>query len=121
MVDCICIDDSNRPKEIPESKWPIKGEKYRIHGLTIHIKQSFVQGCTLMEFTLDETNRPYAAYRINRFAIHINDLKKLIQLSKDCNDLREMNQSDIDETLKRILTKEIEIVEEEQELVLVEN
>lgn len=30
MVECVCINDKDRPKEIPANKWIKKGEPYTV-------------------------------------------------------------------------------------------
>lgn len=103
MIQCLCIDDSNRPKEIPESKWVKKDNLYTIIKVTIHPLQDNIQGCELAEISLDETCLPYEYYRLSRFAIQEEDvdaLKELIKLSAELDDV------DVDELIKK---SEIEI------------
>ena len=84
MIKCICIDDSNRPKEIPENKWIKKDNEYHIVWVLKMLNQNNIQGVQLAEITLDESCYPYEAFKMSRFAINIEDLEKLIELMEDC-------------------------------------
>lgn len=110
MVRALTIDDTNKPKEIPQEKWVVKDEEYRVLGIYIHVNQGNIQGITLIEKPLDETCRPYGTFNINRFAFHLDDIEELMQLARDCTDLREMD----DEALNELLRKEVhELIENE--------
>ena len=87
MIDCICIDDSNRPKEIPADKWIKKDEDYKITHVYIHVNQGGIQGVTLYEKPLDESCKPYESFKLSRFAIHKDDLLAFIELCKSCAEL----------------------------------
>ena len=85
MIECICIDDSNRPKEIPQNKWVKKGDTYHII-YTVYSLTSKELGVDLYEVSLDDCCPPYEWYALRRFAFTEENLLKLIQLIKDCND-----------------------------------
>jgi uncharacterized protein (UPF0128 family) len=85
MVECICIDDSNRPKQIPINKWVKKGEKYNIIYTVKVLPQNEV-GVVLSEISLTDNELPYEYFLLKRFAFTKENLKKLIELIKDCND-----------------------------------
>ena len=87
MIECFCINDKDKPVCIPESRWVKLGEKYHITLVTIHPHQGGIQGCELSEISLDESCAPYEFYKLDRLAIDINDLHKLIELIKDSTDL----------------------------------
>src|SRR5688500_18975717 len=91
MINCICIDDTKRPKEIPADKWIKKEEEYKITHVYIHVNQGGIQGVTLYEKPLDESCKPYESFRLSRFAININDLPAFIELCKDCSELDEVD------------------------------
>jgi len=85
MVECICIDDSNKPVEIPDNKWVKKGCKYNIIYTVTVLPQKKI-GVLLSEIELDDSCAPYEYFLSNRFAIGKENIEKLIQLIKDCND-----------------------------------
>ena len=85
MIPCICIDDSKRPKEIPPNKWVKKGEEYHVI-YTVYSITSKEMGVHLYEIELDDTCAPYEFYALRRFAFTEENLRKLIELIKDCND-----------------------------------
>ena len=85
MIECICIDDSNRPKEIPQNKWVKKGDTYHII-YTVYSLTSKELAVDLYEVSLDDCCPPYEWYALRRFAFTEENLLKLIQLIKDCND-----------------------------------
>lgn len=89
MVNCICINDENRPVQIPIEKWVKKDDQYRITHVYFHPKQG-IQGCTLYEKPLDETCKPYETFKLSRFAIHLEDLPAFIELCKMCTELNDV-------------------------------
>lgn len=91
MIDCICIDDENRPKEIPADKWVKKDEAYKITHVYIHVNQGGIQGVTLYEKPLDESCKPFETFKLSRFAIKLEDLDAFIELCKSCSELDEVD------------------------------
>lgn len=106
LVPCKCIDDSNRPSQIPPEKWIAKDEEYRILGLYVHVNQNRIQGVTLVEKPLDHTNRPYETFRLNRFTFNLEDIPALIQLARDCTDLQGLNDVDLERLIKEQVPEE---------------
>ncbi|HVG15811.1 MAG TPA: hypothetical protein VM935_12650 [Chitinophagaceae bacterium] len=89
MVNCICINDEDKPIEIPQKKWVVKDEEYRITHVYFHPNQG-LQGCTLYEKPLDETCKPFETFKLSRFAIKLSDLEAFIELCKLCTELNEL-------------------------------
>lgn len=85
MVECICINDSNRPKKIPIKKWVVKGKPYTII-YTVTVLPQKQLAFHLEEIELDESCEPYEYFLANRFAFTEKNLLKLIELIKDCSD-----------------------------------
>jgi hypothetical protein len=85
MVECICINDKNRHKEIPANKWVKQGEHYTVI-YTVTVLPQKQLAFHLAEIELDESNLPYEYFLANRFAFTEENLQKLIELIKDCND-----------------------------------
>lgn len=102
MVEAICINDGNRPKEIPVNKWVKKDEKYNII-YTVRVLPQNEIGVVLSEIELTNNELPYEYFLLNRFAFTEENLKKLIQLIKDCND----TDFSIDELLKQTQLEEM--------------
>jgi len=96
MVECICINDKNRPKEIPANKWVKQGEPYTVI-YTVTVLPQKQLAFHLAEIDLDESNLPYEYFLANRFAFTEENLLKLIELIKDCND----TDFSMDELLKQ--------------------
>lgn len=86
MVECICIDDSNRPKEIPANKWVKKDNEYNII-FTVTVLPQKELGVVLAEIELTDKELPYEYFLAKRFAFTEEALKKLIELIKDCSDI----------------------------------
>ena len=64
-----CINDLNRPKQIPESKWVKKGEVYTVlYASTMSIQVNKL-GFKLKEIELDESCFPYEYFDAERFAV----------------------------------------------------
>ena len=70
----ICINDKNRPPEIPSSKWLSKGNEYTVIevGKTLDNQPGF----KLKEIQLDKSNFPYDCFSIHRFGIPQENLSE---------------------------------------------
>jgi hypothetical protein len=99
MCRLICINDANRPKEIPKKKWITRDQEYTCIWITIHPDQGNIQGVMLAEITLDETCAPYETYKLSRFGIHVDDLEDFIALAKECSGFNS-------DTIKEIIEQE---------------
>lgn len=85
-VECICINDSNRPKEIPQSKWIKEGEKYTVI-YTVTVLPQKQLGFHLAEIELTDNELPYEYFLASRFGFTQDNLQKLIELIKDCSEI----------------------------------
>jgi hypothetical protein len=101
-VEAICINDSNRPKEIPLSKWVKKGEPYTVIFTVVVLPQKQL-AFHLAEIELDESCHPYTYFLASRFGFLPHDLLKLIELIKDCND----TDFNMDELLQQTEKREL--------------
>jgi len=95
----MCVNDENKPNDIPQSKWIKKGKIYNIIFSRTVLPQKQL-GFMLYEIELDESCAPYEYFLATRFAFTDDDLKQLIQLIKDCNDI----DFSIDELMKQTET-----------------
>ena len=100
-VRIICINDKNKPKEIPQSLWVKEQELYHILMIKYSIP-SKTMAYSLEEIELDESCAPYEVFDHKRFAIHQDDIDEFKQLAEDCT---ELNGIEIEE-----LTKELELI-----------
>ncbi len=82
-IECICINDKNRPDEIPAEKWVEEGEIYTILFAIVVLPQRRL-GLQLVEIDLDESCAPYEYFLAERFAFQIEDLARLEEFIKDC-------------------------------------
>ena len=101
MVECVCIDDKGRPKEIPINKWVKEGNTYHII-YTVTVLPQKELGVVLSEIELTDKELPYEYFLARRFAFTEENLKKLIELIKDCND----TDFSMDELLKQTQLEE---------------
>lgn len=85
MIECICLDDKKRPKEIPPEKWIKEGETYHVI-YTVWSITSKTLGVHLHEISLDECCLPYEYFDVKRFGFTQENLLLLQELIKDCND-----------------------------------
>lgn len=67
-IPCICINDKDRPSEIPISKWITKDKEYTIIEFIIMNMQNRTIGVKLAEVNIDDCF-PYICYSANRFGI----------------------------------------------------
>lgn len=63
----ICINDSNKPKEIPSDQWIIEGDEYTIVRLVRMAIQGNKMGVLLKEVQIGEESFPYEFYDADRF------------------------------------------------------
>ena len=85
MVETICINDKNRPKEIPVDKWLKEGQTYNVI-YTVTVLPQKQLAFHLAEISLDECCVPYEYFLAHRFAFTEENLKLLMELIKDCSD-----------------------------------
>lgn len=95
MVKAICIDERNRPHEIPKSKWVKKLEVYTVIYAAWVMPQKEL-AFHLAEIDLDESCDPYTYFLASRFGFTDEELDKLIKLIQDCDD----TAFSVDELLK---------------------
>lgn len=62
----VCIDDRNRPSDVPLSKWVKKGGRYTVIGVSRMVQQG-VYGFILQEIDLSG-HFPYTYFLSSRFA-----------------------------------------------------
>jgi len=92
-VRCFCINDADKPKEIPSEKWIKKDEPYNITHIFLMVNQGEIQGVELAEFDIS-MYAPYNCYRLDRFAILLEDLEKFVALlerSAEFNGLKDFD------------------------------
>jgi hypothetical protein len=63
----ICINDGNRPKQVPAEKWIVKGQTYTVIGTTQMNLQRNKIGLKLKEIELDHSCFPYEYFDADRF------------------------------------------------------
>ena len=85
----ICINDQDRPNDIPTSKWIKKGELYTVIEVSKMRMQGGLLGFKLQEVDLD-TCFPYQYFSATRFGIPMEDqvivenyLEKLLKEVKE--------------------------------------
>lgn len=69
MLKVTCINDNNRPKQIPPEKWIVKGEHYTIIATTMMNIQRNKVGVKLAEIELGQSCFPYEYFDADRFAV----------------------------------------------------
>lgn len=87
-LKCICIDDKNRPNEVPLNRWIKKGKKYTIVQMDYMNIQNRIIGVKLSEINNDDLF-PYQYFRGARFAVSKNDIIEMNIESVDISDLEE--------------------------------
>jgi hypothetical protein len=90
----ICLDDTNKPKEIKPSLWVKKDNFYTINHIYYHPQQK-ISGVELTEIELDDSCYPYVSFALKRFGILAEDLEKFKALLKDCSDLNDIDISNL--------------------------
>lgn len=93
MVEVICIDDKNKPGQIPAKYWIKEGEKVHITLVTFHpLQEGGIQGCEIYEKPLPiEECAPYNFWKLSRFGITPNNLEALVVLIKQSTELNDVD------------------------------
>lgn len=89
-IKVLCIDDKEKPSVIPTNKWVKEGKWYTINHIFIMKNQDNIKGCELSEFDIS-MYAPYNCYKLDRFAVDVNDIEKLIEFAVDCGKLNDVN------------------------------
>ena len=84
MIPCLCIDDKNRPFEIPHHLWVKEGCQYHITWIKYHAGQG-IQGVELKEIRLNEECMPFNSFALRRFAIRKEDMDAFMELLAVCS------------------------------------
>lgn len=74
----ICINDKEKPNEIPFSRWVKKNNEYTIIKVMKMKMQGGVAGVKLEEINNDDLF-PYSYFRLDRFAITDKEIEKMVQ------------------------------------------
>jgi len=64
-----CINDGNKPKQVPTEKWIVKGQIYTVIATTSMNLQRNKIGLKLKEIELDQSCFPYEYFDADRFKI----------------------------------------------------
>lgn len=70
----ICIDDTFKPAEIPDTHWVKVGNTYHITQID-NMRTQGIVGCKLAEINNDD-KFPYTHFRLSRFAVTKEDFEK---------------------------------------------
>lgn len=74
----ICINDKDRPNEVPLNRWIKLNEEYTITKIMIMKTQGNIGGVKLAEINNDDLF-PWTYFRLDRFAVNEKELEKLIE------------------------------------------
>jgi hypothetical protein len=93
-IDCICIDNSNKPEDIPLSKWLIERQEYKINHVHEMTRQGNIIGVEIVGLDLSDYP-PYNCFRLTRFAVHSSDIHKLVRMVEECAIINNIPKSDV--------------------------
>lgn len=75
----LCINDANKPNNIPESEWIKQGTVYTVISVAPMGLQAGKLGYKLQEIELTEASFPYEYYDASRFAIIIESEEEVLE------------------------------------------
>ncbi len=84
MIKCLCIDAENKPSVIPADKWLEEGREYTL-AFSMTVLPQKKLAFQLEEIELDDSCSPFTWFLARRFAFKKEDLERLIEFVKDCN------------------------------------
>jgi hypothetical protein len=91
-----CIDNKNKPVEIPDANWIKEDETYTIIGFVK--TRTGVLGFKLQEVELDKSCYPYTVYACHRFGLPLG-LEEAIEEAKFTDDVDQAVETLIEESL----------------------
>lgn len=89
-IKVLCINDENKPAEIPQEKWLVKGKEYHIQHVFNQLQQKGMKGVEVTEIDISNC-LPYNCFDIQRFAFRPVDLPKLELLIKECTAMNDID------------------------------
>ena len=104
-IPCICINDKDRPSEIPVEKWIKEGEKYHVTHIFKMMQQPMIQGCELKERDISDCI-PFNCFRIDRFAFEKEHLPAIMEMIQRCSDLNSIELEDLQKYIEQIPTQQ---------------
>jgi hypothetical protein len=75
VITILCIDDSNRPEDIPVTHWIKEGQVYTLKNVKSLLMQSGQLGLQVDEINLLELENQYEFFSLYRFSIQEKDIK----------------------------------------------
>lgn len=79
MIPCLCINDRMKPSGLPQNKWVVKDEEYRITYVCRAMPQN-VLAYSLYEKPLDKSCYPYEYFLSDRFSVRPEDVQSVIDM-----------------------------------------
>lgn len=73
----ICINDSNRPNDVPMNRWVKKNKEYTIRSVCF-MKMQNIYGCRLEEINNDDLF-PYSFFALTRFAVRQDQIEQAVK------------------------------------------
>ena len=86
MIKCLCIDDNNKPSKIPQHKWLEQGKEYTL-AFSMTVMPQKKLAFQVQEIELDDSCSPFTWFLASRFAFRQEDLEKLREFIKECNEI----------------------------------
>ena len=118
MVEVICVDDKNKPLEIPKRKWVVEGNVYHViftcTAFTDIEMTKKTLAFSLAEIELTDAEYPYEYFNSKRFGITAENLLLLQQLIKDCEDT-DFSIDELMEQTELIKPKQLQEIGEEED------
>tara|TARA_R110000824_G_scaffold34903_1_gene110116 strand:+ start:2582 stop:2896 length:315 start_codon:yes stop_codon:yes gene_type:complete len=74
-IEILCVDDSNRPEDIPITHWVKHGEVYTLKDVKSLLMQGGHLGLQVDEINLLELGNQYEFFGLYRFSIQEKDIQ----------------------------------------------
>tara|TARA_R110000823_G_scaffold103745_5_gene221320 strand:+ start:4887 stop:5204 length:318 start_codon:yes stop_codon:yes gene_type:complete len=90
----LCIDNSDKPENIPEEEWLEEGKVYTISDVVEMNLQKGKLGISLEEIQLTEASAPYEYYSLERFLLFPFEdsvVSENVSLKKENNSKKEID------------------------------
>lgn len=107
-IKAICIDNKNKPVEVPMTHWINEGTTYTINRIfnMVHPEHGDepILGVTLKEVQIEKLNLEHKAYKLNRFGFTKEEFDKLLEYFKTVKEMEEFDPL-------KLLEKQTELIE----------
>lgn len=105
MIQLTCVDDTQRPAEIPPEKWVKNGSVYT-PTFAIFVVPQRVLAVELLELELTAKEAPYDYFKASRFTLPVGDWEEWLAFIDDClkqyKSIHKLTETEVNKIAKQV-------------------